>query len=235
MTSPRQEGPIELQCEAVIFDLDGVLIDSTELITSTWRRWAAEQNLDFEELMQVAFGRRAVETISIVTPHLDAEAEADRLNSSEAFKTEGLAKVEGAAALVEALPAASWAVATSGTLNMATTRLGYAELPKPAALITSDDVERGKPHPEVFLTAAQRLGVAPERCVVFEDAPAGIAAGRNAGMRVVAVGTTHAREVLEGADVIVGSLSDVQVLPADQEDEGTARQSDGAIRLVFSH
>jgi sugar-phosphatase len=200
----------QLTCQAVIFDLDGVLVDSTAVVERSWRRWAAEHRLDFEEIMQIAHGRRAAETMHIVAPHLDADVETARMAAEEAHDTDGMIKIEGAAQFVRSLPEDRWAVATSATREIAMTRLTFAGLSIPAVLITADDIERGKPDPWIYALAAERLGVPPENCVVIEDAPVGIQGARAAGMPVIAVATTHPREALQDADAVVERLSDIR-------------------------
>lgn len=199
-----------LTCQAVIFDIDGVLVDSTALVERTWRRWAAAHGLDFEVVLQVAHGRPARDTVRLAAPHLDFEAEAARLAAEEAHEVDGLVRIEGAVQLVSSLPKSRWAVVTSGTREIATTRLTFAGVTIPAVLITADDVERGKPDPQAYTLAAERLGVSPESCIVIEDAPAGIQGAQAAGMDVIAVVTTHPREALQDADVTVGRLVDVR-------------------------
>jgi sugar-phosphatase len=200
----------QLTCQAVIFDLDGVLVDSTIVVEGTWRRWAAVHDLNFERVMQVAHGRPARDTVRLFAPHLDAEAEAARLAAEEAHQTDGLVRIEGAVQLINSLPKSRWAVVTSGTREIATTRLTFASVTIPAVLITAADVERGKPDPQAYTLAAERLGVPPESCIVIEDAPAGIQGARAAGMSVIAVAMTHPREALQDADVIVGCLVDIR-------------------------
>jgi sugar-phosphatase len=199
----------------VVFDLDGVLVDSTAVVEGTWRRWAAARGLDFERVMQVAHGRPARDTVRLAAPHLDSEAEAARLAAEEAHETDGLVRIKGVVQFVGSLPKGRWAVATSGTREIATTRLTFAGVTIPAVLITADDVERGKPAPQAYALAAERLGVPPERCVVIEDAPAGIQGARAAGMVVIAVATTYPREALREADAIVERLSDIRASTDD--------------------
>jgi sugar-phosphatase len=199
-----------LTCQAVLFDLDGVLVDSTAVVERTWRRWAAAHGLAFERVMQVAHGRPARDTVRLVAPHLDSEAEAARLAAEEAHETDGMVRIEGVVQLVNALLKGRWAVVTSGTREIATTRLAFAGVSVPAVLITADDVEHGKPDPLAYTLAAERLGVSPESCIVIEDAPAGIQGARAAGMPVVAVTTTYPREALQEADAIVDRLSDIR-------------------------
>jgi sugar-phosphatase len=204
-----------LTCDALIFDLDGVLVDSTAVVERTWRQWAKAHGLDFEAVMRVAHGRPARDTVGLVAPHLDPEAEAARLAAEEAYETNGLVRIEGAAQLVNSLPQGRWAVATSGTREIATTRLAFAGVGRPAVLITADDVERGKPDPQAYLLAAERLGVPPDRAIVFEDAPVGIEGARAAGMEIIALATTHPAEELKRATVVVHRLSDIQISADD--------------------
>ena len=201
----------ELECDAVLFDLDGVLVDSAVCVERHWRRWAAEHHLDRDEIMRVAHGRPTVETIRLVAPHLSAEEEAARLDAGEAFDTDGVMAIDGAAQLVRSLPPDAWAIATSGTRDTAMTRLRHTSLPVPSVLITADDVKRGKPNPEAYLLAAAKLDVRPERCVVVEDAPAGVSAAHAAGMRVIAVATTHSQIELGEADIRAERLVDIRI------------------------
>ena len=204
---------IEWSCEAVVFDLDGVLVDSAACVERHWRRWAAEHGLDGGEIMRFAHGRPTAETIRLVAPHLPSDGEAARLDASEAFDTEGVVAIRGAAELVRLLPPNAWAI-------VALTRLRHTGLPLPAVLITADDVKRGKPNPEGYMLAARRLSMAPDRCVVVEDAPAGVDAARAAGMRVVGLTTTHSRAELKGADVTAAQLVDIQVSASDTRPAG---------------
>ncbi len=206
---------IELECDAVLFDLDGVLVDSTVCVERHWRRWAAEHHLDCDAIMRVAHGRPSVETIRLAAPHLPAEEEAARHDAGEAFDTEGVMAIEGAAELVRPLPPHAWAIATSGTRDTAMTRLRHTGVPVPSVLVTADDVKHGKPDPEAYLLAAAKLDVQPQKCVVVEDAPAGILAARAAGMRVVAVATTHAQAELGEADVRAERLADIHISWSD--------------------
>ncbi len=210
----------ELACDAVLFDLDGVLVDSTACIERHWRRWAAERDLDADDILRVAHGRPTVETILLVAPQLAAEEEAARLDSGEAFDTGGVARIEGAAQLVRSLPTDAWTVVTSGTKDTAMTRLTHTGVPAPSVLVTADDVKRGKPNPEGYLLAAAKLDLKPDRCIVIEDAPAGIGAAHAAGMRVVAVIMTHAHGALTKADAIAERLMDIQISQSDTQAGG---------------
>lgn len=199
-----------LTCKAIIFDLDGVLVDSNAIVERHWRQWAEQRGIPYEEIAAIHHGRPTIEIIREVAPHLDAEAEAEEKEGYEAADTDDLAAFDGAAALVDGLPAARWTIATSGRRRTATRRLAHVGLPLPETLVTADDVECGKPAPDPYLLAAERLGVEPQRCVVFEDAPAGVEAARQAGARVVAVASTNSPDALAAADVVIHRLQDVR-------------------------
>lgn len=200
-----------LECSAVIFDLDGVLVDSTACIERHWQLWAAKHKLDLETVLNAAHGRRTIETVRLVAPHLDSVVEAAQLETDEAFDTDGVVEIKGAAELLRSLPSHLWAIATSGTRDTATTRINHTGLPMPIVLVTANDVTRGKPDPEPYLLAAKGLGMAPGECVVLEDAPAGIQAALSAGMRVIAVATTHSTTELTNADIIAKCIADIQI------------------------
>ena len=182
----------QLECTAILFDLDGVLIDSTENITRHWQEWAQLHSLDVDAIMQVAHGRRTIETMRIVAPDLPVEEEARRFAASEVVDTQGIITIDGALPLLNSLPADAWAIVTSGSRDVATARLRSRGLPVPQVMVTAEDVVNGKPHPEPYIMAANVLGLAPDQCVVIEDSPAGLAAAAAAGMRSVAVASTHA-------------------------------------------
>jgi len=142
------------RCAAILFDLDGVLVDSTRSVERQWRIWAREKGIDEEKVIAVAHGVRAVEVIRTVAPHLDAEAEVRELESREADDRDGVAVMPGAVELVRAIPEGRWGVVTSGTRHLASERLRLAGIPDPKILITADDVVNGKPHPEPYLKGA---------------------------------------------------------------------------------
>jgi mannitol-1-/sugar-/sorbitol-6-phosphatase len=200
------------RCRAVLFDLDGVLVDSTSYIEEQWRAYARSKGLAPELFLKFCHGRRALETIRLAAPHLDAEAEVAAFVPSAPDNTP-LVPVQGALQLLDALLPGSWAVATSGPRAAAVDRLRRAGLPTPAVLISAEDVLRGKPSPDVYLRAAAALGLAPADCVVVEDAPAGIEAGRSAGMAVIGLTTTHSREELP-AEAWAGSLTAIHLREA---------------------
>src|SRR5450631_822270 len=201
-----------LTCDAIIFDLDGVLVDSNGIAERHLRTWTDRHGVSFEHISSLHHGRTTVETIRLVAPHLDARFEADLLEGAEAVDTDGLVAFAGAAQLLARLPRERWAIATSGTRQTALIRLAHVDLPLPNVLVTADDVATGKPSPEPYLLAARRLGIDPTRCVVIEDAPAGIASARAAGARVIGVTSTNSADKLAGADIIVGRFADLRVV-----------------------
>jgi sugar-phosphatase len=198
-------------CQAILFDLDGVLVDSEAAIEERWRQWAEYRDVPFEEVEAVYHGRPMFEVIQHVAPHLDVDAEIDQMSDIMSAAPEKLRAFDGAKALLDRLSEAQWTIATSGRRRTATNRLSHVGLPTPDTLVTADDVEHGKPHPESYLLAAERLGIAPEHCVVFEDAPAGIEAGQRAGARVIGVASTIAPDALSTADAVIHSIGDVEV------------------------
>jgi mannitol-1-/sugar-/sorbitol-6-phosphatase len=206
------------ECEAILFDLDGVLVDSTAVVVRTWREWAEDRGLDAERLLEVAHGRRTAEIVRLFAPDLDADSEARELERIEANDLDGVLEIEGARELLSSLPADGWTVVTSGTRELASKRMEHVGLPLPERFVSADDVENGKPHPEAYLKGAEVLGVRPEACVVIEDAPSGVSSARSAGMRVIAVATTYGEEDLEEADAVATSLASIR--PSHQPESG---------------
>ena len=198
-------------CSAILFDLDGVLVDSTGAVDREWRDWGRRKGVDGDAIMAIAHGVRTVEVIRRVAPHLDAEIEAAAIESHEAGDQTGVVVMPGALELVKSIPEGRWGVVTSGSRLLAANRLLYCGLPVPEVLVTSDDVTHGKPDPEPYLKGAAGLGFAAAECVVIEDAPAGIAAARAAGMKVIGLASTYKAEKLSEADVVVAQLGKIQV------------------------
>jgi sugar-phosphatase len=173
-----------LSAKAILFDMDGVLIDSAPAVERVWRVWALAHGFDPASVVAQAHGRRSIETIRAVAPAMDAEKENILVEQMEIDDKDGVTALPGAARLLAQLPDDRFAIVTSATRPLAVARLGYASLPVPRHIITADDVVHGKPSPEPYLKGAALLGFAPTDCLVFEDTPARhrLGAGfRNAG------------------------------------------------------
>jgi mannitol-1-/sugar-/sorbitol-6-phosphatase len=205
----------QISAAAVLFDLDGVLVDSTACVERHWRAWSDKHKLDYEKVMACAHGRRTIETMRMVAPHLDLDKEADEYESRECLDFQDIRPLAGAQALLQDLPQANWAVVTSGCTILATGRLEHAGLPVPKILVAADNVANGKPDPEGYLRAAELLSIDPRLCLVFEDAPAGIRAAHAAGMRCLALCTTHSLAELQEADLRISDLTCVRLACAD--------------------
>jgi sugar-phosphatase len=203
----------EFDCDAVLLDMDGTLVDSTECVVRHWRRWAKRHQLDPEPIIEISHGRPTLETLTLVAPHLASPEEAQRLEAAEAEDRDGIKPVRGVLSLLAALPRGRWAVVTSAPKQLAERRLSGAGLPLPSVLVSADDVQKGKPDPEPFLLAARLLGVLPGRCLVFEDAPVGIQSAHSAGMEVVGITTTFVAERLDTL-VCLADFEEVSISPA---------------------
>jgi mannitol-1-/sugar-/sorbitol-6-phosphatase len=198
-------------CSAILFDLDGVLVDSTRSVDRQWRAWAERKGVDGDKVIAIAHGVRTIEVIKYIAPHLDAEAEVREIESREADDHEGVSVMPGAAALVSTIPSGRWCVVTSGTRPLARARLRFGGLPVPEVLVTADDVLNGKPHPEPYLKGAELLGMRPENCLVIEDAPAGIQSAHAGGMKVIGITSTYPATQLSMADAVVEELAQIRV------------------------
>ncbi|MFI0258208.1 HAD-IA family hydrolase [Streptomyces sp. NPDC017056] len=200
---------MKISASALLFDNDGTLVSSIESVRRCWTRWAEEYGITAEEFARVELhGRLAADIVADLLPAARVPEALARIEQLEVEDVAGgVVALPGTLALLAQVPPERWAVVTSATRRLAEARLAEVGI-HPKHLIAADDVTRGKPDPEPFLLAARRLGVDPARCVVFEDAPAGLAAGRAAGMTTVALATTHRVEELS-ADVLVGDLSAV--------------------------
>jgi mannitol-1-/sugar-/sorbitol-6-phosphatase len=187
---------------AVLFDCDGVLVDSAASVERAWRRWATERGLDEDAVIAIAHGRRTEDTLVDLGFSDDLAAEVLRVESAEVADAASVSAFPEAAALLPSLPLEGWAVVTSGTHALVTSRLAAAGLPLPSVLVTAEDVAAGKPDPQGYLEAARRLGRPPADCLVIEDAPAGVEAALAAGMRVVALPTTYPADELAAATIV---------------------------------
>jgi mannitol-1-/sugar-/sorbitol-6-phosphatase len=202
---------VTIRCSAVLFDLDGVLIDSTPAVARVWHGWAVEHGLDPETVIHMAHGRPSRTTIRELLPESDIDHEDREVERREMADLDGVVLLPGAGQLLHSLPPERWTIATSCTRALAEVRLRTAGLPVPKTMVTSSDVKIGKPDPEPYLKAAAKLGFAASDCIVVEDAAAGVRAGKAAGARVIAFLTTMNRRSLEeaGADWIVNNCADI--------------------------
>jgi mannitol-1-/sugar-/sorbitol-6-phosphatase len=204
-----------ITCSALLFDLDGVLIDSTPAVTRVWRQWAIAHGFDSNDVVHKAHGRPSIATIRDYLPHGDHEAENREVERREIEDLGGVVTLPGARELLSELPWDRWTVVTSCTRPLAEVRLRAARLPIPERLVTCNDVQNGKPDPEPYLRGASLLGVSAADCVVVEDVPAGIRAGKAAGARVIACRTTVSEHELKnaGADWIVEGCRSIALTP----------------------
>ena len=203
----------EISCSAVLFDMDGVLINSTPAVARVWRQWAIERGFNPEEVVQRAHGRPSLTTVREYLPHADHQDENREIERREIADLEGVIVLPGAAELLRALPADRWTIVTSCTRPLAEVRLKAAGLPLPAKLVTSNDIEHGKPAPDPYLKGAAKLGFSAQECVVVEDVPAGIRSGKAAGARVIGLATTVGAVELRaaGADWVLENCSGITV------------------------
>src|SRR5262249_30819144 len=186
----------KIDCRALLFDLDGVLVDSTPAVARVWTIWAHKHGFDPEETVRKAHGRPSLTTSSQLLPGADHAAENTLVEKMEIEDVADVVPLPGSLELLAALPPERWTVVTSCTRRLALVRLRVAGLPVPQKIVTSTDIVNGKPHPEPYLKGALLLDVAPQDCVVFEDAPAGIRSGKAAQARVVAFRTTEQDSLL---------------------------------------
>lgn len=212
---PPSTGPrtVSRDVAAILFDVDGTLVDSTPAVERTWRTWAAGHGLDGDEILRRSHGRRSEDTIAELLPVGERATAVQELLALELTDLEGVVALPNAASLLASLPANRWATVTSGSRELMRARLSTAGLSLPSVLVAADDVAIGKPDPEGYLAAAAALGVDPAVCLVIEDAPAGIVAGRASGAFVVAVATSHPRSALHEADVVIDDLGACHVTP----------------------
>jgi sugar-phosphatase len=204
----------EIHCAALLFDMDGVLINSTPAVARVWRRWALEHGFNPEEVVGRAHGRPSLTTVREYLPHADHEAENREVERREIEDLEGVVPLPGALDLLASLPADRWTIVTSCTRPLAEVRIRAAGLPLPKKLITSNDITNGKPHPDPYLKGASVLGFPAAECIVLEDVPAGVRSGKAAGARVIAFKTTVQESILReaGADWVLNNCADIHLL-----------------------
>jgi mannitol-1-/sugar-/sorbitol-6-phosphatase len=203
----------KIRCLGVLFDLDGVLVDSTPAVARCWAKWSLQHGFVAEEVVRKAHGRPSIATMRELLPDADHAAADHEMERWEIEDLDGVVPLPGALELLRSLPVESWAIVTSCTRALAEVRIRAAGLPMPGHLVTAADVRKGKPDPEPYIKGAERLGLAPQDCVVAEDAPAGIRAGKASQASVIAVRTTASDTELSaaGADWIIKDLSSVRL------------------------
>jgi mannitol-1-/sugar-/sorbitol-6-phosphatase len=212
---------MQIRCHALLFDMDGVLVDSTPAVARVWTAWANRYGLEPDQVVRQAHGRPSIATIRELLPSADHHAEDLAIQKAEIEDLEDVVALPGTIELLSALPADRFAVVTSATHALAVVRLRAAGFAIPKHLVTSSDIQRGKPDPEPYLRGAQILGLSPSDCMVIEDAPAGIQSGKAAGSRVLALRTTTADPALQtaGADWIVTDCSKIRLQPFDGDSD----------------
>lgn len=205
---------VEISCRGLLFDLDGVLVDSTPAVARVWTKWAIEHGFDPEETVRNAHGRPSLSTIKELLPNaVDPALENEVILRGEIEDTDGVVPLSGVCNFLKSVPNDRWALVTSCARPLAYVRLTAAGIPIPEKMITADDVRRGKPDPEPYLKGAALLGLPASECVVFEDAPAGIRAAKLAGTRVIALPTTESEKELKsaGADWILARYQNLSL------------------------
>jgi mannitol-1-/sugar-/sorbitol-6-phosphatase len=200
-----------IQCAAVLFDLDGVLVYSADSLHRTWCQWAREHGFELSVVESAAHGQRSVDTIRQLAPEIDADRAAAELEATQELDVADVLAGQGARELLNCLGADEWAVVTSATRHLARARIQAAGLPEPTILVTGDEVDNGKPDPEGYLLASTRLGYEPLACVVIEDSGAGVQAARQAGMRVIGLTNGEDSTQLAEADIIINSCKDIHI------------------------
>lgn len=209
----------KISAKALLFDMDGVLIDSTPAVSRVWTQWAIDHGFDPVQVVRQAHGRPSIDTIRELLPNANHTEENKEVERREIEDLAGVVPLLGSRELLASLPEGRWAIVTSCTRPLAEVRLRAGGLTAPKIWITSSDIVRGKPHPEPYLKAAAALGFSSEECVVVEDVPAGIRAGKSAGARVIAFRTTVPEEELRQAnpDWVVDNCSSIQAIPNGDE------------------
>ncbi|WP_119943146.1 HAD-IA family hydrolase [Neorhizobium sp. NCHU2750] len=184
---------------AFLFDMDGTILSSTAAAERVWGRWAESMGLEVEGFLRIMHGRRGIDTITDLNlPGVDPQVEAEKVLRGEIDDLEGVVPLKGAAEFLRSLPDGRWTIVTSSPLELAKARLAAAGIPIPKFIVSAEDVTVGKPDPQGYRLGAERLGVDPKDVLVFEDVPAGIAAGQAAGAEVMVITTTHSHPVEGG-------------------------------------
>jgi sugar-phosphatase len=213
---------IDRSFAAFLFDMDGTIINSIPATERVWTRWALKHGLDVATFLPTMHGKRGIDTITrLGLPGVDPVVEAKEIEREEIEDVDGIVPIPGAIAFLKALPAGRWGIVTSAPVALARRRLAAAGIPLPEVIVTSEDVTRGKPAPDGYRLGAERLGVDPADCLVFEDVPAGILAGESAGADVVVITATH-HHPIETSHARLDSYESVTV----------ETKADGKLRLL---
>ncbi|CFR04159.1 sugar phosphatase [Yersinia enterocolitica] len=205
-----------MECKGFLFDLDGTLVDSLPVVERAWIGWANKRGINPSEVLDFIHGKQAITSLRHFMPgasESEIEAEFLALEHVEANDTDGIRDLPGAVALLERLNNLSipWAIVTSGSVPVASARRAAGHLPEPKVFVTAELVKHGKPKPDAYLLGAERLGLAPEDCIVVEDAPAGILSGLAAGCKVIAVNAPADTPKLDQVDLVLSSLEHITV------------------------
>jgi sugar-phosphatase len=210
MASSIASSPVLIRCKGILFDMDGVLISSLGSVERSWTKWANMRGVDPVYACQIAHGCRSIDTVAKLRPDLDAQAENRIIEDLEIEDTDGVTALPGVLKLLAALPKSGWTVVTSATDPLARVRLAAGGIPIPNRIVTAETVSLGKPHPDPYLAGGALLGLAPEECVVFEDAASGAKSARAAGCTVVATTFSHSIESLADAHHLIPDLASVE-------------------------
>jgi mannitol-1-/sugar-/sorbitol-6-phosphatase len=219
-----------IDCGALLFDLDGTLVDSTAVVERTWTAWSSMHGFDPSKVLAAAHGRRTLDTVRDFVPAGDLLSEVARLEAIELSELDAVIALPGARDTLAMLTDSQWAVVTSGSRRLAFGRMEACHLPRPSVLIGAEDVGRGKPDPEGYIAAALRLGIETSDCIAFEDAPAGLQAASLAGCTVVCLTTTHRAEQFAGSryNGLVPSLAAIRIARKDHRIHLTLRDDSTA-------
>lgn len=212
MESSSAAAPVTLHPRGILFDMDGVLVSSIGSVERTWEKWALARGIEPEVAIRMAHGRRAIETVRHLRPDLNDLEELHWLEEMEVADKVGVSMLDGVRPILDSLPEHYWTVVTSATERLARARMEHGEIRVPSRIVSADNVQLGKPHPEPYRKGAEILGLSPDECLVIEDSASGAQAGRAAGCAVLATLFSHSVEDLRYADYIVRSLEDVQVI-----------------------
>jgi sugar-phosphatase len=209
-----------LEAKALLFDMDGTLVESRVMVERIWKRWCDENGIDWHEVLPRLHGVRMYDSIrQFALPGMDVDAMYHRLYQEELTDLDGIVPIAGAPELLASLPPDMWTIVTSADTALATARLGASGIAVPPRMVTGEIVTLGKPHPEGYLLGANRFGVEPADTLVFEDAKAGIDAGLAAGARVLAIAGDHPEEIPDG----VAWVTDLTALRFDGVHDGRVR------------